>query len=333
MPYLRGLTVHVTDEGGNDLKEWGVQTLRGNKVSAYIESTTNLPFRISVLPKLLYSGSDEQQALEDGCNDPMPEEMDDVCIKKEGLNETSKWKPPSTQHRSHDYGVKTYLTQRLRKSDHSVASLPVRPFERSSRVKVPPYEFLASLYLDGRKKPEKRIIVYLDPHHEDFASPDGLVYFKHRFIQGRDGLLREQGWVFKAVGIEAAFKKIALHDSTKTLAEPVDSVVEAMNKSGFEDRFNEFIEEHGRVGQILVEVERVTLGRRFNERYYRPKHVEDDEDDLDMEGLDHQAAHKINFEFPRTLERKPVPCVEFNPYRRGEGPWATFQFFYRSRGV
>ena len=52
MPSLRGLTVHVTDKEGNDLKEWGVQRLRspthgsvnGARVSAYIQSTVGNNF-------------------------------------------------------------------------------------------------------------------------------------------------------------------------------------------------------------------------------------------------------------------------------------------------
>ncbi len=54
MPQLRDVTVHVTDVHGNDLEEWGVQSLRGNKVSAYIKSTTDMPFRITVQPKMPY---------------------------------------------------------------------------------------------------------------------------------------------------------------------------------------------------------------------------------------------------------------------------------------
>ncbi|KAL8716318.1 MAG: hypothetical protein Q9220_000223 [cf. Caloplaca sp. 1 TL-2023] len=329
MPHLRGLTVHVTDEGGNDLKEWGVQSLRGNKISAYVESIPNMPFRISISPhSLLY---EEQHAIEDGHESPLSDEIDDVCIKTEDLSEISQRNPSSTRHGSNDYSIKKHPTLRLRKRNENVATPLVRLCERPSTVNVPPYDFMASLYLDGRKKAEKRIVVYLDPHHEDFAGPDGIVYFKHRFVEGRDGLLREQGWVFQAVGIEAVFKKIALHDSTKTKVEPDDFIVEAMSKSGFEDKLDEMIEERGRVGQILVEMERVTLGRRYSERHYRPKHVEGDDDDLDMEGLDHQVAHVTGFDLRRLPEKKSVPCIEFYPYRSGEGTWATFQFFYRSR--
>jgi len=57
MPSIRGITVHVTDHTGKDLAEWGVQRLRqstgkGEKVSAYIQSTTGVNFNVSVQPRI-----------------------------------------------------------------------------------------------------------------------------------------------------------------------------------------------------------------------------------------------------------------------------------------
>ena len=33
-----------------------------------------------------------------------------------------------------------------------------------------------------------------------------------------------------------------------------------------------------------------------------------------------------------TIPRQPIRVVDYYPYKRGEGPYATFQFFYRSQG-
>lgn len=57
MPSLRGVTIHVTDHKGKELAEWGVQRLRqstvkGEKVSAYIQSTTGVQFQVSVQPRI-----------------------------------------------------------------------------------------------------------------------------------------------------------------------------------------------------------------------------------------------------------------------------------------
>lgn len=60
MPSLKGVTVHVTDHKGNDFVEWGVQHLRQQagkceKVSAYIQSTTDVQFRVSVQPRIPFT--------------------------------------------------------------------------------------------------------------------------------------------------------------------------------------------------------------------------------------------------------------------------------------
>lgn len=62
MPQVQNVTVHVTDEDGKDLEEWGVRNLRGNHASAYIRSTTDMPFKVSIRPKIPYI--DVQQQLQ-----------------------------------------------------------------------------------------------------------------------------------------------------------------------------------------------------------------------------------------------------------------------------
>ena len=57
MPQLRKLTVHVTDAGGQEFQEWGIQLLpRWNKISAYIESRSNVAFKITVQAEIPYVG-------------------------------------------------------------------------------------------------------------------------------------------------------------------------------------------------------------------------------------------------------------------------------------
>lgn len=93
MPQLRNITVHVTDGNGNDLEEWGVQNLRGNKVSAYIKSTTNMPFRVSIRPKIPYM--DVQQLLPGSHHSQRIKGMDGGYIKMEESDEDVMNKIPS----------------------------------------------------------------------------------------------------------------------------------------------------------------------------------------------------------------------------------------------
>ena len=62
MPQIRGISVHVTDPLGDNLQEWGVQHLRkhtkGERVSAYIQSTADASFQVSVQPELPFIDPD-----------------------------------------------------------------------------------------------------------------------------------------------------------------------------------------------------------------------------------------------------------------------------------
>lgn len=95
MPQLRDVTVHVTDVHGNDFDEWGVQNLRGNKVSAYIKSTTDMPFRVSIQPKIPYF--DEEITPGASCYTHGRGGSDDVYIKMEESSDDLVGQPSSSQ--------------------------------------------------------------------------------------------------------------------------------------------------------------------------------------------------------------------------------------------
>ncbi len=63
MPEVRDITVHVTTSEGVELPEWGVHTFRrNNKTSAYIQSKTDMSFRVSITPKIPYIPKDVASA-------------------------------------------------------------------------------------------------------------------------------------------------------------------------------------------------------------------------------------------------------------------------------
>ncbi|KAL8853498.1 MAG: hypothetical protein Q9221_001657 [Calogaya cf. arnoldii] len=282
MPQLCDVTVHVTDVDGNNLEEWGVQSLRGNKVSAYIRSTTDMPFRITVQPKMPYFDDDLASADTQGRAG-----SDDVSIKMEESSDDLVGQPSSSQ----------------------------RPSGASNNT-WPPFTFLATLYLDGRRKPERRIVVYLDPNDEDFNPPNGLVKFKSRTVQGLDGVIEEHAWVFRDIGIETLFDKIALRENAGDAMEPEDTLVDAMKTSKLADGHDGTCEANQKIGQIVVELERVNLGRKLRNQNYFARHMEGDRDDVDMGGVGSDMVHTTGFEHIKSLEQRSIRCVEYEPYVR-----------------
>ncbi|KAL8781400.1 MAG: hypothetical protein Q9203_001490 [Teloschistes exilis] len=321
MPKIRNITVHVTDGDGNALHEWGEQNLRGNKVSAYIESKAGMPFKVSIQPDLPYDHHTlplQKRGSESG----EWEDIDDTQVKMEEVEEDTNrsWTPHIKQRSS---------PQDHHKHHRSFSSGFVK-HDKSHHVSPPPFSFLATLYLDGRKKPERRSVVYLDSQHEDFSQPDGRIQFKSRLVQLHDGRLEEKAWVFKELGIETVFNKIALRDSSKDVMEPEDQLVDAMGKSLIGDKELEVAEGRRKVGQIVVELHRITLGRPYYEPRYRASHRDGENEDVDMEGLTTDAAHTTGFDHRKTLKQQDIKVVHYYDYRLGEGPWAVVQFFYRS---
>lgn len=75
--------MHVVDGDGNDLQEWGVRTLGSNRtaVSAFIQSTNNMPFRVSVRPKIPYDA--EQQQSEGNRRRHGQKNPEEIYIKEE----------------------------------------------------------------------------------------------------------------------------------------------------------------------------------------------------------------------------------------------------------
>lgn len=232
-------------------------------------------------------------------------------------------------------------------------SSPPRPRD-FDRTPPPPFHFLASIYLDGRRKAERKIIVYLDPDDEDFNRPDGKVQFKTRWVEGRDGKLREHGWMFKDVGIETVFDKMLLsgdrRTSRKVSIRDEDSIIAAMNATDLGAEGDVEREEKTKLGQIVITFERVKLGEKWVDDRYQAKHKEGEADDVDMGGASSGITHTAGlvnkyvvvremltavwrFEQAKALRGDSIRVVAYTHYREGEGIYATFQFFYRSEGT
>lgn len=210
-------------------------------------------------------------------------------------------------------------------------SSPIRGRKKSG--KPPKYRFIASLFLDGRKTPERKVIVYLDPTDEHFAHPDGRVAFKHRWVQSRDGTMTENAWVFEEKAIESVFDRLMIATThARNGGHDEDTIIEAMQSSGLGSE-DDVGAEQSTVGQIVVELRRVILGNLNYNNNYRSKHQAGDGDDIDMAGMKADVTHATGFASRNTIAPSPVRVVDYWNYKPEEGIWATFQFFYRSAGT
>ena len=276
MPELHDVTVNVTDDQGNIFKEWGVQRLgHHNKISAYIKSTTDMPFRVSIQPKIPYIAPHVISA-----NLPSSSRR---TRSDSGDESSDRRSEPKQSHKHKD----------------SSFSSPLRPPQPQASPSPPDFDFLASLYVDGRHIPERRTIVYLDPKDPDFTPPDGKSRFKSRWVQGPDGSMKEHAWVFKDVGIEASFGKLLVSKGESTAGdfdEPVeDALIRDLNSAVLNAETGPRERAMGKVGQIVVTLERVQLGRKSFERNYRAKHREGEKDDLDMDGIERDISHATGY--------------------------------------
>lgn len=245
-----------------------------------------------------------------------------------------------------------HMNRRSHNTQENTSS-PIQEKPMDNSDTAPPFDLLASLYLDGRQRAERRVIVYLDPRHRDFTRPDGKVRFRARWVQGKDGAVEEHAWVFKDVGIETIFDKMLIAGSHRQANRATqfdeDSMTAAMNATELGPEGNIKNEEKSNVGQIVMVIERIVVGVKWNEDNYRPKHRNDQADDVDMDDLGNGITHTTMYvkhtynpciwdanlyrpTYTKTIPAKPISLVNYWPYRDGEGPYATFQFFYRSQG-
>ncbi|KAI9814339.1 MAG: hypothetical protein M1832_005919 [Thelocarpon impressellum] len=333
MPELRDITVHVTDQDGGVLKEWGTQTMRRrNQATSYIRAETDMTFRVSVQPKIPYVARDVAAAHDyhtrsRGDNRPGRFIMEDEFEDDEGNVRAG---PSAGLRRSRRARSALEGTPRIKRE----GSEPPATLSSSRDKHIPPpnFHFLASLFLDGREKAERKVVVYLDPNDEDFSHPDGRVYLKTRWAESTSGDLVERGWVFKDVGIETMFDKLLISGQRRA-GETVqkrdeDFLIDAMSVTDIGDE-PEQRPQSSEAGKIVVTIQRIKLGEKWNDAHYHAKHREGEDDDVDMEGATKDVTHTAGFSAARRLGMKTVRVVAYSPYQ-GEGNFAKFTFFYRS---
>lgn len=205
------------------------------------------------------------------------------------MNGTSRKEGSSKreQYRNGSEGKPVECDSRL-KTSSNIQSSPIR--SQTSYPPSPPFDFLATLYLDGRRKAERKVIVYLDPNHEDFG-PGGTSIFRSRWVQTQDGGIQEHAWVFNDIGIDTIFNKLVLANTGKGPGEDEIAIIAAMEGTGIITEPDIEREARKKAGQIEVRISRVILGRKSVNYYYQPKHMEGEKEDVDMDGPDPELTH------------------------------------------
>lgn len=157
--------------------------------------------------------------------------------------------------------------------------------------------------------------------------------FKHRWVQATDGSMTEHAWVFKEKAIETVFDRLMINSSqARSEGRDENNIIEAMRSSGFGIE-EEFKMKQGGVGQIIVDIFRVILGEKSYDNHYRSKHQEGQDEDINMDDTKADVTHATGLSYRSTIAPSPLRVVDYSVYKPEEGPWATFQFFYRSAGM
>ena len=303
MPTFKDVTIHITSLDGAPLAEFGLQTLqKSGKISCFIESKSNLPFRISVSPTIPFpaftSAAAEQQ-----------------------------------QHGSDNRGSTAFgsgFGDTYRPSYPSSAYDPRRSDDGTA------YHLLATLRLDGREKAEKRSIVYLNPENEWF---DPVVVMKGRLAYDEQGGIRESGWVFREVGIEDLLGTLGLEGQEKEEeVKGEEGLAKAFEKLG-KDRLDDEGEKNAS-GKIEVTLERVRI-KTVRRGGWKPDAPSSSSSTTRTTGNNAAGDKKASLKDLSHLTSSTTPtgdaytevdAIEYN-YVDGPNaaPWATFTFFYRGK--
>ncbi|KAF7507150.1 hypothetical protein GJ744_010832 [Endocarpon pusillum] len=217
---------------------------------------------------------------------------------------------------------------------------------RTTAPRSPPFDLIVQVHIDGRRKPEVRFIVSLNPSSPDYQREVLLIGRRVR-IPSKSGEPTRQcfhDWVFTDVGIEVLLERMGVEDSTGSdaragedhevaaLADELQDAAKVEESGGEGDGEQEL-----KIGKIEVVFTRVVLGE-----------VTDDVDVVTSESLHGAQAEQA---IPNTSVGKHVthttsivpsshastrPAYEYSRikwtrYNPSEDFYAKFIFDYTSR--
>ncbi|KAK3064365.1 hypothetical protein LTS18_007795 [Coniosporium uncinatum] len=153
------------------------------------------------------------------------------------------------------------------------------------------WHLLASLYLDGRKVPERQTMIYLDRSHEEFKlDTDGEITMRSRWVKNRDGTISSMAWVFADVGVETMLDKLFISAADAAAnTNDEDDIASALETAALDQREEE--QAKPQMGQIVVVFERVTVTQTFEDEEYTGGRYDDEFDDASGKKLDKDVTH------------------------------------------
>ncbi|TKA74199.1 hypothetical protein B0A49_06223 [Cryomyces minteri] len=293
-------------------------------LDASIDAVTGMSFRLSLKPKIPLESEEEKKEriaadAELGVKATSEDEDEWMDEDDEGAYNSFSIPPGHLEYRSRSRSSPPY--DLLGHSSGSSSNSHDMPH---SSYKHPPFDLLASMYLDGRQRPERRKIIYLDPLHPEFARK---VEFNTRWMEDKNGNLRKCAWFFKDVGIETMFDKLVLSkqgEGADLAKEDEEDLLSAMNLTGLEDNGVKM-----QLGQIVVVLERIRLGKTAYDEDFHAEHRAEHEDSMDTSDLT-TVSHTVGFDVSECTKNRRVPIIHYGPYVEGEKPYAVFRFYYRS---
>lgn len=113
-------------------------------------------------------------------------------------------------------------------------------------------------------------------------------------MQGNDGNLQENLWVFKDVGIETAFDHMLIdngRDDTSDKEQDEEAVIAAMNGTVLGAEAGIRKDEERGVGQIVIVIQRVILGKKWVQKSWKAPHKEGEANDVAMGGVVKDLSH------------------------------------------
>ena len=175
-----------------------------------------------------------------------------------------------TQHQGKQNIKSTYIGSKADKA-FTILIQPKVPWDYSEAGSASPqYSLVAEVYFDGKDEPERRSVVYLDPHHPE-APGDCRLWLRHRWTRTADGALREHKWIFKERGVENALGRLTLTAAATSEPDEEDMLSGALSSASLSQR-NDTTESEARLGQIVVLLFRATISASyFDPKYFSAK--------------------------------------------------------------
>ena len=378
MPLTHGLDVAITTTALKSLTEYGSHSLgrTTKQVSTRIEAKSGLQFYIRVRPESPFplSDADVKASLSRDKHSSRkkvkPEyqskDRDDYLLRRprcfddhqpvEQVNHDSdhdhlknishgeekarimaednklKYSPEPGVALSH-YNTRSSTSTLLSvKDDDSDASITKFP--------SPPFDLTASVYIDGRSKPECRQVIYLDPSHPKY-DPAGFV-FKGRWVAppGDSGNKTRRGipdavphigirdWVFTDVGIDVLMSRMGMIEPNGTLE--IDPTMSDLTSS-LKSSVNVSTAERPKPGQIEVRVRRILAGEPRSDQALKPYHYAGDEEVADANSIGDDCTHTTKLRASTSGKSIKLNTIPWAYYKSGEDLYARFTFNYMSR--